>query len=348
MTYRLAVLCDSTETGGAERFLAYLLAELPDAVEVTVLGQDAAVLQTIARSRPGTTAMPIAPTVRAAITSLRRVQPDVVHANLPALTSCRAMVLAALALRLRVVLVDHLPTPGLTWRGRALQRVLTRLCAARVAVGETSARLVERHAGLPADSVSSISNGVARRAPAADIAPGQTCSFGFLGRLEDQKGLDILLAALALVPNATVEIMGSGTREEQLRRTASSPALRGRVRFTAASFDTSAFWDRIGVFVLPSRDEGMPLVVLEAVQAGRPVLAAAVGSMAQLAHDPDVTLFAPEDVAALAQALDRFTADPELRQRAREAALCRAASMWTAAEMAAAYDGLYRSVLRRG
>lgn len=345
MSYRLAVLCDAVELGGAEQFIAYLIAELPSDVRVTLVGRDVGVLAAVAAARPGTGVVRIDMNVRAAASALRRLRPDVAHVNLPSLTSCRPLLLAALALRMPVVIVDHLPGPGLAWRGRALQRAATWRSRARVSVGAEAARRVERYAGLRDDSVRAIANGVPRRAPAPARAPGAPCAFGFLGRLEHQKGLDLLLAALRGVPGPTLEIMGAGSQEAVLRSEADD--LADRVTFTPASPQTAEFWERIDVFVLPSRNEAMPLVVLEALQAGRPVIATDVGSVAEVAPEPAVTLVPPEDVAALAAALLRFDADPDLRRRAREAALHVASSMWTASEMAGEYDALYRSVSGR-
>jgi hypothetical protein len=80
---------------------------------------------------------------------MRRLAPDVVHANLTSMRSCRAAIFAALTLRVPVVLVDHLPLPSLRARGRLLQRLLTRLAAARLSVGFKSSRLVEQIVGTP-------------------------------------------------------------------------------------------------------------------------------------------------------------------------------------------------------
>ena len=345
--YRLAVFCDSAEMGGAERFLEHLLAELPAGVEVCLLGRDRQVLEAIAAARPGTRVTVLPMTYRATLRAVRACRPDVAHANLTALTSCRALVLAALTLRIPVVLVDHLPTPGLTWRGRALQRLVTRRSAARISVGEQSARLAERYAGLPAGTVGAIRNGIPRREP-LPARETTTCTFGFLGRLEPQKGLDVLLRALARVPAATVEIMGSGGQAAELARLAVELGLAERVRFTPGSPDTAGFWAGIDVFVLPSRAEGLPLVVLEALQSGRPVLATDVGSIREVLDEQVAVLVPPGDVDALAAALRALAEDADLRDRLAASVRARAVTMWAADDMAAAYDAVYRSALRSG
>lgn len=345
--YRLAVLCDSNVIGGAERFLAHLIRSLPADVEVVAVGHHRHVLQSVTDERAGATAALLPVGYAAAVRAFRRLRPDVVHANLTALTSCRSLVLAALTLRIPVVLVDHLPTPGLTWRGRTLQRLLTQLSAERIAVGARSARLVERYAGLRPGSVSSIPNGVPRRGHPVPGPAGPRCAFGFLGRLEHQKGIDLLLEAFASVPDATLEIMGEGNELGALRAAADSAALAGRVRFTPASPHTDAFWQRIDVLVLPSRSEGMPLVVLEAVQQGRPVVASEVGSIREVLDEGCAVLVPPNDVGALAAALRDVSVDRERREQLAARALERAATAWSAAEMAREYDDRYRAALRR-
>jgi L-malate glycosyltransferase len=345
--YRLAVLCDSIEVGGAEQFLVHLVGGLPANVDVTIYGRDRRVVDAIAAARPTAATQILPMEYVAALRALRRFRPEVAHANLTSLTSCRALVLAALTLRIPVVLVDHLPTPGLTWKGRALQRLITQRSADRVSVGDRSARLVERYAGLRSGSVRSIRNGIPRRSVPMSVAPGPKCVFGFLGRLDPQKGVDVLIEALSLVPDATLEIMGSGGQLDALQAAAARLELSRRVRFTPGSPDTMPFWERIDVLVLPSRSEALPLVILEALQSGHPVIASDVGSIREVLDEDVAVLVPPEDVDALAEALRAVNGDRELRDRLRAAVVDRASHMWSSADMVAAYDELYWSALRR-
>lgn len=346
--YRLAVMCDSSEFGGAEQFLVHLVGGLSAEVEVTICGHDRGVVDSVAAGRPNAGIQVLPRRYVDALRALRRIRPDVAHANLTSLTSCRPLVLAALTLQIPVVLVDHLPTPGLTWKGRALQRVITSRSAARVSVGDRSARMVERYAGLRSGSVRSIRNGIPRGGVPEAAAPGVTCRFGFLGRLEPQKGLDVLLEALATIPDVTVDIMGSGGQLSALQADVVRLDLSTRVRFAPASPDTSPFWQRIDVLVLPSRSEALPLVILEALQSGHPVIASDVGSVREVLDDDVAVLVPPGDVAALAAALRAVHDDRELRDRLRAAVRERAAHLWSAQEMVAAYEELYRAALRSG
>ena len=344
--YRLAILCDSLEVAGAERFLAHLMAALAPTVDIMVIARDAAVLEVLTRARPSAEGIVAPMDFVAGRRALRRFRPHVVHANLTALNGCRPLVLAALSLRLPVVLVDHLPGPGLTWRGRALQRLVTRGCAARVAVGTRTARMVERYAGLPDGVVQAIPNGLPRQSPMKARAADGRCVFGTLGRLEHQKGIDLLLHALAKVPDAQLTIMGSGRQREPLKVMVDDLGLSARVSFLPGSSNTDSFWRGIDVLVLPSRSEAMPLVLLEALQHGRPIIAADVGSVAEVLDENVGILVPAQDIVALAAALREMTDAPQARVKMGAIALERARVGWSADDMAAAYDALYRSVLR--
>jgi glycosyltransferase involved in cell wall biosynthesis len=346
--YRLVFCSDSLEVGGAELVLGHLAAELPETVQVVLMARDRVVLDTIVsegRSVQGTL-VPLRfwPAVR----FLRACRPDVVHANLTTLTGCRPWVLAALVLRLPVVLVDHLATAGLTWRGRLVQRLVTRRCAARVAVGVKSARSVEQLAGLSNGVVRTIPNGVPHLAPADVHDPEGPCVFGALGRIDPQKGLDLLLDALKRVPGTRLEIMGAGISRHDLEAMVGRLGLAERVTFFDYSLDTRPFWNRIDVLTLPSLAEAGPLVTLEAIQYGRPVIATDVGSVTETVDDEVGVVIPSGDTDALVEAMARLAEDASLRARMREAALARAATAWSAADMAAEYDRLYRSVLATG
>jgi glycosyltransferase involved in cell wall biosynthesis len=345
--YRLAAVCDAGEFGGAERALELLIGGLPAGVAVAVVGSSAPVVARLVAARPGSTGQVVASALRERRAALRRAAPDVVHLNLPALTSCRPSVAAALSLRLPAVLVDHLPAPGLRRRGRLLQLAVTTACAARVSVGEQSSRDVERYAGLRRHSVLTVHNGVdplpgvAPRAPVAGRLRVAT-----LCRLVPDKGVDVLLRALALVPQAEAEIAGTGPVGTELRALAAELGLVGRVRFRGWADPADVLRDADAV-VLPSRREGLPLTLLEAMHAGFPAVATRVGSVAEAVED-GVTgrLVAPDSPAELARALVELAGAPERRAQWGAAGRERARQRFTTAAMAAGYDRVYRSAMR--
>ncbi len=221
-----------------------------------------------------------------AIAPLRRLlrarDVDVVHVNLTSFPACRPAPWAALLARKPMVLLDHGPTPGLTWKGRARQRVLTRLAAARVAVGVGAARDAERWGGLRPGSVRPIPNGV----PAPTLAPrparpARPVVLGVAARLSPEKGVDVAVRALADVPDAVLTIAGDGPERPALEALAASTGVGDRVRFLGWQPDPGTVLAGVDVVVVPSRSEGLPLVVLEAMHAGLPVVASDVGSVAE-------------------------------------------------------------------
>jgi glycosyltransferase involved in cell wall biosynthesis len=100
------------------------------------------------------------------------------------------------------------------------------------------------------------------------------------------------------------------------------------------------------VFVLPSQTEGLPIALLEAMSAGLPVVASAVGGIPSVVEtEREALLVPPNDEDALHDALQRILADPALGQTLGRRARERFVAAYTADAMASRYDDLYRDVL---
>jgi len=165
------------------------------------------------------------------------------------------------------------------------------------------------------------------------------------GRLEQVKGFDVLLQASARLrpryPDLRLEIAGSGSQEAPLRALAGRLGLADAVTFLGR-LDAPRLRERLSVcqaFALPSRSEGLPLGLLEAMAAGAPIAASAVGGVAEAASG--AALLVPGgDAGALAEALDRLLREPELRRALSRQARERA-QLYDASETTAAYGGLF-------
>ncbi len=339
------MVTDAQEFGGAERFLVNLLTALPGDVHVTLLATSPVVLGRVTEACPGVRSALVEDTVGSFRRALTRAAPDVVHVNLIAFPSCRRAAVAALSLRLPLVLVDHLPTSGLTWRGRAVQRVMTRASAARVAVGRSAARDVERHGGLPAGIVQVVPNGVPDPGCTPTGPQVPRLVLGTLGRLEEQKGIAVLLRALVGVPEADLVVAGDGSRRAALEGLAASLGVLERVRFLGAVSSPCALLGSVHALVQPSRWEAMPLAVLEAMHCGLPVVATDVGDLRDVVQDGQTGfLVAAEDPVALAAAC-RALDDPLVRERLGRNARARARESFSVAAMSASYDDVYRRAL---
>jgi glycosyltransferase involved in cell wall biosynthesis len=276
----------------------------------------------------------------------RRLAPDVVHANFTFPTAVKYAVPAAALVRAPLVAVENLPAPIDNRWQLFMKRSAVRSYAAHVTVGEASAREIEAALGLPPDSVEVIYNGVEDFQP--DRRPsGDGPVIGTIARHTGQKGLDVLLRATPNVPGARFVLIGDGPERVALEALAAELGVSERVEFAGWSEDARAELGRFDVFVLPSRYEGLPLAIVDAMLAGLPIVTTRVGSIPEAIEDERSGLLVPaDDPVALAGALTRVAGDPSLRERLGSAARERAVERFTADAMARRYRSLYERVAR--
>ena len=228
-------------------------------------------------------------------------------------------------------------------------------------------RLLALAGGAGADRVLLVPNGTDLGAPpdaaaaaAVEARLGPAAAGGgplvvAVGRLVDKKGFGILLEAapaiLAGRPDARLAIGGGGDLETPLRRRAAELGIADRVAFPGplSHPEALALIARAEVFVMPSlRDErgnvdGLPIVVLEAMAAGRPVVASDVAGLPLAVADGETGLLVPErDPAALATAVGSLLADPGRARRLGEAGRSRIERELNWAAVAEIHDRLYR------
>jgi len=165
-------------------------------------------------------------------------------------------------------------------------------------------------------------------APVSDFEPGVCESQPYIlaaGRLAHQKGFDLLIRAFAEAQTQTGQlrlvVAGEGPEGQHLRDLAIQLGLGARVSFPGRVRELSALMKAAMAFILPSRYEGFPNVLLEALAAGVPCVAADGPGAAReiLADGAYGLLVPPEDLRALAQAINRITTDSELRRRYSQA-----------------------------
>jgi glycosyltransferase involved in cell wall biosynthesis len=277
---------------------------------------------------------------------VRAVRPDLVHAH-----NVRAALAAALALG------GPLPRPGrrpvllTTVHGLAAADYpgaarLLRLAGGAVigcapAVGRALA-----DAGFPPGRLDVVTNGVAVAAPSdADVEAARR-RFGLggrplvlgIGRLAAQKAWPTLIEAARRIEGADVLVAGDGPLRAQLE--AAAAAAGGRVRFAGPVEDPAALLGLASCVVSTSSWEGLPLALLEALTLGRPVVATAVGGIADLVPPGAAILVPPADPGAVADAVNRVLAEPGLAARLASAARA-AAAAWTLDAMLAAYRERY-------
>ena len=168
----------------------------------------------------------------------------------------------------------------------------------------------------------------------------------FVGRLNEQKGVARLLDALASTRGGmSLDVVGDGPDAAALRARADSLGLGGRVAWHVARSqqELAPFYRRAAALVVPSLGEGLGLVTVEAQLCETPVVAFASGGVVDTVVDGETGLLAPAgDVAALAAALDRIQADPQLRAALGRAGRAAALARFSPDAAARTYAALYR------
>jgi glycosyltransferase involved in cell wall biosynthesis len=143
-------------------------------------------------------------------------------------------------------------------------------------------------------------------------------------------------------PQLHVAIAGRGDLAEALERQAADAGLATRVHFLGLRQDIANVLAAADVFVLPSLSEGLPLALLEAMFAARPIVASAVGDVpVALAGGAAGLLVPPGNATALAQAMHRLLAQPFEAQRLGQSAQARAAAEYGIDRMVQRYAELY-------
>jgi len=331
---RLLLLVTLAETGGAQSYVASLLPAVAPEFDVTVAAhgegflRDAAVAAGVRYVALEQVRRPVDPRrdllgLLELVRLLRRVRPEIVHAN-----SSKAGVLGRIAAVVTGVPVRIFTVHGWAFKAHAgaaatayrwADRLMRPLTTTTICVAES-----ERAAGLAARTCDAattvvIPNGVAldrpRRRHAQAASPVTLLA---VGRLQAPKDFGTLIRAAArLEPgSARVLIAGEGPDRAALEEEIARLGMAGTVELLGARGDVAALLAQADVFVLPTRSEGMPMSVLEAMAAELPVVASAVGGVPEIVGD-GVTgaLVPPGDSAALAGTLARLTVDGALRAR---------------------------------
>jgi glycosyltransferase involved in cell wall biosynthesis len=348
---KILLYTDAREIGGAETVMGHLLSGLAGRFTIEVLGVDAGVAERVASRGPGVrwTALPPVrdkfdlPAIAAHVQAVRRSRPGILHAHLRTPWSCQYGLLAGVLVpAVRTIATEHAPLASADGLQRWLRRVLVRRLNAHVGVGEGAARLVEQQIGLERGSLRVIPNGV----PAADGSPppprvASGPIVGSLGRLDGVKGHDVLVRALPLLPEVTAVLVGDGTERNALEALAADLGVADRLRILGWLEDGRRQLGGFDVFVLPSRSEGLPLALLEAMLAGLPVVASDVGSVGEAVREGETGLLVPPgDPGALAAAIRRAL-EPELGARLGASGRARALERFTVEAMVSAYERLY-------
>ncbi len=224
------------------------------------------------------------------------------------------------------------------------------------AVIAVSSPLVERLAanGVPREKIHLVRNGFdpgdagqtrasARRALGLD---DKAKVVGWLGRLSSEKGPDVMLDALALTGDAwQLSMIGDGPELESLRTQAAALGISHRVKWHGAVPNAGSLLAAFDAFALSSRTEGTPIVLFEAMHAGIPIVATAVGGVPDVVGENEALLIPPEAPERLARALDALGDDPESAARRSRASVAKVRESFDVASWMAKVEAVYRTAV---
>lgn len=354
-TPRLLVVTKTLDVGGGERLIVDSARRWPGAIEVAFLAgigelrheleaSDLRVHDLSVRGRLRTA------TLRRLWQLLRSGRFDLVHAHLPV----AGVLVRILSRGLPIVYSEHN-----VWEiYHPVTRLLNRLTYARnsavIAVSQEVASSIQRNRAGPAPPVRVIQNGIAglesavsrNEARAREGAGPNDVVVLNVGNLFRRKGQDLLLEAMSRVssPHVRVWIVGEGEEHEALTRAITRLSLNDRVKLLGRRRDVRELMEASDVFAMPSRFEGLPVALLEAMDAGLPAIVSTVGGMPEVIGEDGLHV-PPEDPAALAAAITRLSSDRALRERLGAQGRVRVRTRFSAAAMDDATLAVYRSVL---
>jgi len=175
----------------------------------------------------------------------------------------------------------------------------------------------------------------------------EVVKIGFVGRLVDQKGCDVLITAYARLANAglpaRLTIVGDGPDRAKLERRVEDLGLSGSVDFLGFRPDGAALMTEMDIVAVPSRFEPFGIVAVEAMAQGRPVVASAVGGLTETVADGSTGHLVPAgDPVRLADALGDLVRSSALREQMGAAGRERAMALFSPDRVVAGYLKLYR------
>ncbi len=240
-------------------------------------------------------------------------------------------------------------------RARAY-RVLRRLGMRIVAVSHDLAGFLAEGLQLPLAAIAVVYNGIElsplpenaertrlRAAVRSELALAPQAALALaVGNLYPVKDHATLLRAASMRPGLAVAIAGRGAEEDRLRALAAELGIADRVRLLGLRDDVPRLLGAADVFVQPSRSEGLPLAVLEAMAAALPVVASRVGGIHEAVTEGETGLLVPPgEPAALAAALARVLGAADTGAAFGRAGRARAEQEFSVTRMAERYRALY-------
>jgi len=173
--------------------------------------------------------------------------------------------------------------------------------------------------------------------------PADVPALAFVGRIDRVKGADVLYEALASMGEGapTAVFIGEGPLRPDLARRAEAAGRDGAFRWPGVVDGAARLLRAFDLVVLPSRTEGTPMVLLEAMAAGVPVVATRVGGIPDVVSPDEALLVPPEDAGALAEAITDVGARPDAASERAGSASARLRAEFGGERWIDRYDSIY-------
>jgi glycosyltransferase involved in cell wall biosynthesis len=293
---------------------------------------------------------------------LRKLKPDLLHIHhvWPAADRYLSAIARAASVP-HVVITEHITGDAHSAGQRALKRKELQGADAVTAVTGAIVDSLVRDYGIDRSLVRIVPNGADLPDPSSEEPAAGRWRTKYLvtavkplwvvvGRLEEQKGHDVLFDALAKITKQgldfTLIVAGDGSRRGWLEQQAVSRGLSPRVQFVGQVEDVGGLLAAADGVLIPSRWEGLPLVLLEAMARGRPIVASAVGGVADaLEHGVSGTLVPPGDAEALAAAIEELHKRADRAWRMGRVAAQRVRERYTWPAVVDEFEAVYDDVL---
>jgi glycosyltransferase involved in cell wall biosynthesis len=286
---------------------------------------------------------------------LERRKVDVVHSH----EFTMAVYGAAAAKWLRrphVATMHGNQTTTTQWRRRVALRTAFRWSSAVVTVSRDTKRFLDAQLGLSDDVAQVVPNGVPtatgdRARVRGELRVGSDeLLVVATGSLVERKGHALLVRALAAQPAGgapwRLAIAGNGVERSRLEELVRELAVADRVHLLGHRSDVGDILAAADIFAMPSLWEGLPLALLEAMSAGKPIVASATSGIPEaITPEVDGLLTRPGDLEGLTAALHRLRIDSALRERLAERAAARARAEFSIEAMTTAYEEIYFGIL---
>jgi len=381
---RILYCTDATERGGAEEHLrmiamcahqrgheAYVAMPLLETTRelLTEIERAGIIIEPI-QILPHHPRINILKNIQTFLNIFKRIQPDIIHFVLPFPTRNWCGMLAAALARQKYVVDFQLVPPHLTlgWKGvlstQWLLRYIFRHADGLIAVSEGNRRRLERSFSLPSFKVSLIYNSI------EDVDHFSSYDAFLVQNLREelritsqivlttianfyyQKGYDILVNAASMLiaenNNIVFLCVGEGELKEQILNFVREYGISDHFRFLGYRKEVKEILALTDIFVFPTRYEGLPMAVIEAMAAGKPVVASRVDGVEEIVvHNETGILVEPENPEKLADVVESLIKDPAARERMGELGRERAERLFSLETMADKTFNLYNQILKR-